>query len=492
MKIVLLRRIGKTLSTIALICLFTGLLPGISRAQGAEPQREQLLNGLRILLISRPGDQNVLLKLRIHSGAAFDTAGKAGTMALLGDILFPDAATHDYFTEEMGGRLEVETDYDAINVTLQGHAADYDRIVDILRAALVTTQITPENVAKVREARIKALAAVQPTAANVANRMIAERLLGNFPYANPSAGEAGSIPRIDRADLMLAREKFLSPNNATLVVTGGVDQRRAMRALRQLLGGWRKSDQLIPASFRQPAQPDPRTLIVNSPGTQTTEVRLATRGLARGDRDYFAANVLAAIAQERWQKLGLDSKGSFFVKQEAHLLPGMFVMGATVDGTAVAKSLENARSVLKSLVDSPVLSSEFEKAKSDTVASMSPGLSQDATANAWLDIEAYTLPTINEQTRAWNSVSATDLQRVAARLFRDNAIASVVVGSAADLKAQLAPTLKIEMMGESKPRTPDQEATTTAEPTRRRTVPVLIAPKNPNPLMKNTRPVTKP
>ena len=174
MNIVLLGRMGKTLSTFSLICLLTCLLPGISRAQGAEPQREQLLNGLRILLISRPGDQNVLLKLRIHSGAAFDTAGKAGTMALLGDILFPDAATHDYFTEEMGGRLEVETNYDGIDLTLQGHAADYDRIVDILRAALVTTQITPENVAKIREARIKALAAVQPTAANVADRMIAE------------------------------------------------------------------------------------------------------------------------------------------------------------------------------------------------------------------------------------------------------------------------------------------------------------------------------
>jgi len=218
---------------------------------------------------------------------------------------------------------------------------------------------------------------------------------------------------------------------------------------------------------------------------------MATRGLARGDRDYFAANVLAAIAQERWQKLGLNSNGSFFVRQEAYLLPGIFVMGATVNGTAVAKLLENARSILKSLV---VLLSEIEKAKNETVASMSPRLSKDdATANAWLDIEAYTLPTINEQTRAWNSVSASDLQRVAARLFRDNAIASVVVGSAEDLKAQLAPTLKIEMMGESKPRTADQESTiTTTEPTRRRTVPVLIAPKNTNPLMKNTKPVTKP
>ncbi len=108
-----LRRTARNAFTVALVCLVAGLHTPAAFAQTSEPHRDQLLNGLRILLWSRPGDQNVLLKLRIHSGAAFDMAGKAGTMALLGDALFPDAATHEYFTEEMGGRLNVETNYDS-------------------------------------------------------------------------------------------------------------------------------------------------------------------------------------------------------------------------------------------------------------------------------------------------------------------------------------------------------------------------------------------
>ena len=67
-----------------------------------EPERWQLLNGLRVLFWHRPGDQDVFLKLRIHSGAAFDKAGKGGQMAILGDILFPKATTREYFAEEMG------------------------------------------------------------------------------------------------------------------------------------------------------------------------------------------------------------------------------------------------------------------------------------------------------------------------------------------------------------------------------------------------------
>src|SRR5215472_17444192 len=102
--------------------LFILLLPGKLAAQVPDPERDQLLNGLRVLIWSRPGDQNVRLKIRIHSGAVFDTAGKAGTMALLGDILFPDATTRDFFREEMGGRLEIRTDYDEIEITALGRS----------------------------------------------------------------------------------------------------------------------------------------------------------------------------------------------------------------------------------------------------------------------------------------------------------------------------------------------------------------------------------
>jgi zinc protease len=485
----LFRRIGKASLIFTLICFLTGLLPQAAFAQTTEPQRDQLLNGLRILLLTRPGDSNVLLKLRINSGAAFDPAGKTGTMALLGDILFPDAATHDYFKDEMGGRLEVKTNYDAINVTLQGRAADYDRIVDVMRAALVTTLITPENVTKVREARIKALSEVKPSTSEIANRAVSERLFGTFPYANAPSGTVETVSRIDRADLLLAREKFLSPNNATLVIIGGVDQRRAMRALRQLLGGWRKSDQLVPATFRQPPQPDPRTLIANALGTQVAEVRLVTRGLARSDRDYFAATLLAASARDRWQKQLPDVKSNLIVRHEAHLLPGMFLMSASVDNAAAAQTLESARKVLRSLVDSPVSASELERAR-DNASSPGALAHNDALADALLDIEAYALPTISEQTRAWSSLTPADLQRVATRLFSEAAIASVVVGNAEDLKNKMSPDVKIEVLGEAKPKTP--ESTTAVEPPKKRTPAILPPPRITNPLMKSTKPATKP
>src|ERR687895_144358 len=150
--------------------------------QAPEPEREQLLNGLRLLLWLKPGSPDVILKLRINSGAAFDLSGKAGQMALLGDLLFPDADTVDYFTDEMGGKLDVAVTYDSTTITMVGKASELEQIVEVLRNALLATQLTPEVVTRVRDARVKILRDTSIVPAAVADRAIATRLFGDFPY----------------------------------------------------------------------------------------------------------------------------------------------------------------------------------------------------------------------------------------------------------------------------------------------------------------------
>lgn len=430
------------------VCL---LLPFHSlRAQGpSQPEKTQLLNGLRVMLLPRPGDQEVLIKLRVHSGAAFDLAGKAGSAALLGDILFPDQITREYFTEEMQGRLDVKTNYDSVTITMQGRAREFERIIEIMRTALVTTQLTPEIVAKVRDGRIKVIRETSISPAVVADRAIATRLFGDFPYGRPYAGTVESLERVERSDLMLARERFLNPNNSTLVVIGGVQPNRAMRALRQLLGSWRKSEQIVPATFRQPLPPDPRTLVIDSPADQSVEVRLAVRGFARNDPDAMAATLLAGVARNRWEKaLPELSRTPMFVRHDAFALPGMFVMGTSINHLLAGKALTSARETVKSLATTPVSPAEFEQARAELASLMNKGLAKpDGTAEVWLDIDTYGLSAATEQLRVLGDTTPADLQRAATRLFRDDAFASVVVGNSELVKTQIERYVKVEIMG---------------------------------------------
>ena len=429
------------LCSIALI-----ILAGCYPVQGQTPQapnREQLLNGLTVLYWLRPGDANVFLKLRVNSGAAFDLAGKSGMMALMGDAFFPDPATREYVTEELGGRLEVSTNHDSIDVIISGKASELERMVELLRNAIITLNLSPENVAKLREARLARLTKAPATAAQLADRAIALRLFGSFPYGQPAEGTSESVAKIERADLMLAQERFLHSDNATLAVIGGVEKMRMLRALRQLLGSWQKSDRSIASTFRQPNAPDDRILLINQTGGDNAEIRLAVRGLSRSDPDARAAAILAQVARERWQA-AVPELSSAGVRHEPYTLPGMIVFAATVPNTAAAKALTAAQAVMKGLAETGVSAAELESARNAVIAGSGQGTGElDLVSNAWLDSDTYKTPLTVNPANEFLRISVTDIKRVATRLFPGAAQASVIVADAEQVRSGLGSKVEI-------------------------------------------------
>lgn len=429
------RRRALKLAAIAAALVFA--CQSFTLAQTPEPQREQLLNGLRLLIVSRSGDPQVWMKLRVHTGAAFDLAKREGTTTLLADALFPDPSTPQYVREELGGQLDVRTTYDSIDITLSGKASEFDRLVELLRNAFLQMRLAPEDVQRLKAARLKAATDSSALPAQVAERAVRARLFGAHPYARPIEGTTDSLARVERADLMFARERFLSPNNATLVLVGGIDEARAMRTFRQFLGAWHKSDSIPPATFRQPDAPDPRALIVAVAGARDAIVRIAARGVARADKDRAAATLLTTIARERWLAALKPVKATnATVVSESHALDGVFELGATVEPSSASSAVEAARAVLRSLASSPPSTAELERAKREASSPTHPA-NQYPFADVWLDSITYSYDASSDA-RAINNVTPADVQRVAARMFGDAKLATVVAGDASELRALLA------------------------------------------------------
>jgi predicted Zn-dependent peptidase len=356
---------------------------------------------------------------------------------LLGDALFPDPATREYVADELEGRLEVATSYDSIDVTISGKASQVERIVELLRNAILGLNLSADNITKLREARISQLGKVPLSNSVIADRAIALRLFGAFPYSRPAQGDLESLAKVVRADLMLAQERFLHSDNAALVVIGGVEKARLMRALRQMLGPWQKGDRTVAATFRQPNAPDERTLLINQAGSNTAEIRLAVRGLARFDRDAIAASMLADIARQRWQA-AVPELTSASVRHEAHDLPGMLVFAASVPAATAQKAFTAAEDIMKALAQTAPTEAELARAASATLAQISKaGGELDSIADAWLDSEIHkTSPTANPANEI-SRVSVADIQRVASRLFKAAAQARIAVGDIEQLKTTI-------------------------------------------------------
>ncbi len=413
-----------------------------------EARREKLLNGLTILHVPQNNDGNVLMKLRVGGGAAFDLTNKEGTAQLLADTLFPDAETFDFVREELGGTLDVAVDYDTLTITLSGRASEIERMVELLRNALITNStIDAATFRRLRDARIKAANDAATTsqfaARNLCTLAAQQQLYGEaFPLGRTPQGTPASLARVEPADLIFARERFLNPNTSVLAVIGNIEPARLRRALRQFLGSWRMSDRVIPATFARPDLKPAPTLIIDRP--QGYEVCVAVRGIAFRDRDLYAAHTLDFIAQDRWRtSLGIDKNAvtqipNYTVTHSLHDIGGIFSFNAgNLTHTEAALAAARAGATIKALATG-ITASEFEAAKQSYLAYLqSKARTPLFIADALIDKETYERD-FNATAGTIRNLTLTDVQRVARNLFTDANIARVFIGDAAMLKTELA------------------------------------------------------
>ena len=167
------------------------------------------------------------------------------------------------------------------------------------------------------------------------------------------------------------------------------------------------------------------------------------RGLARADRDSLAAQVLARIARERWLSAVADLS-SAYVKEDEHALPGMFIFSGRASQAATAKAIFSAREIMNTLAQSGANSTEIERAKAAIASEINTRANQaEAIADAALDVDTYKLSSVVQPMNDVNRITAADVQRVASRLFKDAAMAIVVVGDADQLKASLGANVEV-------------------------------------------------
>ena len=121
---------------------------------------------------------------------------------------------------------------------------------------------------------------------------------------------------------------------------------------------------------------------------------------------------------------------------------------------------------MDSLMTTPATAAELERAKTEVINDVSAILSKpEAAPDPWLDLDTYHLSALQDQIALLRSVTAQDVQRVATRLFKDAALATVIAGDLLQLKPALEGKIQYEVLGEIT--TPTAAPTPPAEPVKK-------------------------
>jgi predicted Zn-dependent peptidase len=247
--------------------------------------------------------------------------------------------------------------------------------------------------------------------------------LGTFPYGRPENGTDASIQKIDFADLLEAKQRFFTADNATVVLSGKFDQNLAFRAVRRYLGAWLKADKLVPSTFRRPDDPSTALLTVDSPVPERFDVRFITRGTSRGSADVTAYFIVARIVEARLKNLAPGHANDIVVNSYPHVLPGTFVIAFSGTKDASTQKLEASDLISKAL-NATITETEFQAAKQAFLADQE----KTPVADRWLDIDTFKVDRPAKEQAEAAATTIANAQDVLARIQKQP-IASVVVSS---------------------------------------------------------------
>ncbi|HXG82780.1 MAG TPA: pitrilysin family protein [Pyrinomonadaceae bacterium] len=411
--------------TIPILFLFSSIIFSVvfSHAQTAEfasPRQEKLLNGMNLLVWNAPDAAKVSVKLRIHSGSAFDVQGKEGTMALLADALFPTADAKEFFTEELGGSLDVTSNYDYIQINATANSDRFLTMLETLAVAVTNLQTDKETTAKVRAARLEKVKELEKNPSYIADQMVAKRLFGDFPYGRPQTGTSESIAKIDFADLTLAKQRFLTADNATLAVVGNVKSDLVYRAARRYFGAWTRADKKVPATFRQPDAPEAKEFSIELPNADKYSLRSAAIVAARGDKDFYATQILTAILQKRFCLNNESHPGKS--AYQPFLLRGIYIVKTDIvygkeELPINASGCPTSPQNLVKFDISPVKQIDFDTVKKAVIYDFQ-GKAETTwnLSEMWLDVDTFKLVSVKDEMSKLNNVTLADVQRIAGDL----------------------------------------------------------------------------
>lgn len=262
--------------------------------------RTVLPNGLVVLVMERPADPLVHMRLTIRSGSAADPAGKEGLAALTAALLTTGTPmrTAEQLAAEIdfaGGVLSADTGRDSTEITSEFLARDVKKQLELLSDITLRPTFVAAEVERVRTQRVAEIAASRENAEAYATSQFENALYAGTRYAHTPYGTARGVGTIGRDDVVQFHRARYAPNDAILAIVGGIKTAPALELVRGAFGKWERRN-VAKIDVGAPKKLEGRSvLVVDAPGMNQTQVRIGSTGIRRNEPDFVAIEVANAI-----------------------------------------------------------------------------------------------------------------------------------------------------------------------------------------------------
>jgi zinc protease len=275
--------------------------PGPSVSPAAPRTEERVLaNGLRVIVAQTSDLPIVTATLTIRAGAASDPDRLAGLSSMTAALLPQGAAGRTASriaaqTEALGASINADAGYDSSQISLNGLAETLPATLPILADIVRHPSFAQDELDRLKAQKHDDLTVSLQDPGAVGRLAMARVVFGHGPYGHPAAGTPASIERITRADVVAHYGRLYRPDNAVLVLSGGLSPKEGFALAEKAFGGWARPSGAPPSPPTDLPKAGGRVVVVDLPGTGQAAVSVGGLSLGRRDADYYGAEVANGV-----------------------------------------------------------------------------------------------------------------------------------------------------------------------------------------------------
>jgi zinc protease len=298
------------------------LLPEAERAAPPAPSadvpvvppalaEQTLPNGMKVIAAKTSDMPFASLTLVVNGGTSADPADKAGLATLATAVMVKGTATRsaDQIAagiESLGASIGASASPDGTTLNVVAPLATLDSAAVLLADVARNASYPAEEFERDRKRSLDLWSVALKDPGAIGGFASQRAMYGAAPYGAPPNGTDTSLKRLTREDLVRAHQAYWRPENATLVVTGGMTQAQAVALATRIFGDWQPSGSAgVQPVGRAGKAEAVRTIVIDLPGAGQAAVTASVRALKRGDADYYALAAANAV-------LGAGSNGRLF------------------------------------------------------------------------------------------------------------------------------------------------------------------------------------
>jgi zinc protease len=324
--------------------------------------REELPNGIVVLVYENFNTQSVVISGLVDVGSVFEQPHENGLASLTADALTRGSARYDFTA--LGEALEsVAADLDfscasfVTSFSGKALAEDLPLLIDILGDVLRRPTFPHQEIDRLRGEVLTGLNYRQQDTRYRANRSFYETLYpAGHPYHLSARGKPDTVATLTAESLRAFHESFYGPRGMIIVIVGAVRAAQAIALVRQHLGDWENSAQPArPDGFSTPRPEAPARVSVTIPGKTQSDIIMGTVGPSRLSPEWHAAQLansvlgqfgmMGRIGGKVREELGLAYYAYSQVEGGRVALPWMIAAGVDPENVelAIASSLDEVR-----------------------------------------------------------------------------------------------------------------------------------------------------